>query len=64
MSGLGEDMHSNALQLLFSLLERHNGGRWENIIADFGNKLITSFASLTIIDTPLHCHPRAYTFRS
>jgi hypothetical protein len=29
MSGIGQDRHNNALQLLLSLLERHNGGRWE-----------------------------------
>jgi hypothetical protein len=37
MSGLRHDRHNNALQLLLSLLKRHNGGRWETITADFGN---------------------------
>jgi hypothetical protein len=46
-----------ALQLLLSLLERHNGGRWETITADFGNIPIKSFTSLTLIHTPLGCHP-------
>jgi hypothetical protein len=40
MSGLRENRHNSALQLLFSLKERHNGGRYETITADFGNKPI------------------------
>jgi hypothetical protein len=40
MFGLREDRHNNALQLLLSLMECHNGGRWETITADFGNKHI------------------------
>jgi hypothetical protein len=40
MSGLRQDRHNSALQLPLSLLERHNGGRWETITADFGIKPI------------------------
>jgi hypothetical protein len=44
MCGLRRDRHNSTLQLLLSLVERHNGGRWETITADFGNK-------------PPHSHP-------
>jgi hypothetical protein len=57
MPGLRHDRHNIAPQLLLSLLERHNGGRWETITIDFGNKPIKSFASHTIIHTPLDYHP-------
>jgi hypothetical protein len=36
MSGLRQDRHSNAMQLLLSFLEHHNGGRWGTITSDFG----------------------------
>jgi hypothetical protein len=38
-------------------MERHNGGRWETITADFGNKPIKSFGSPAPTHTPLDCHP-------
>jgi hypothetical protein len=38
MYGLRQDRHNSALHLLLSLIERHNGGRWETITADFGKK--------------------------
>jgi hypothetical protein len=50
MSGLRQDRHNNAPQLLISLLERHNAGRWDTITADSGNKPIKSFAT----PTPAH----------
>ena len=57
MSDLRQDSHNNALQLLLSLMERHNGGRWETITADFGNKPIKSFTRTSPTYTPLDCHP-------
>jgi hypothetical protein len=65
MPGLRHDRHNSALQLLLSLLERHNGGRWETITVDFGKKPIKSFASplmptlhLTVTHlTPPTCPP-------
>jgi hypothetical protein len=57
MSGLRQDRHNIALQLPLTLMERHNGGRWETITADFGNKPTKSFTSPTLIHTPLDCHP-------
>jgi hypothetical protein len=64
MSRLRQDMHNNALLMLLSLLERHNGGRWETITADFGNKPIKSFASPIIVPmdcaATLHFVSRAY----
>jgi hypothetical protein len=38
VSGLGQNRHNCALQLLLSVLERHNGGRRETVNADFDNK--------------------------
>jgi hypothetical protein len=61
MSGLRQDRHNSALQLLLSLLERHNGGRWGTITADFGNKPIKSFTSTKPIYNPLDCHPSHFT---
>jgi hypothetical protein len=49
MSGLRHDRHNNALQLILSLMERHNGGRWETIMADFDDKPIKSLTSPTPI---------------
>jgi hypothetical protein len=57
MSGLKHDRHNNALHLHRSLLERHNGGRWETTTSDFNNKPIKSFTSPTLIHTPLDFHP-------
>jgi hypothetical protein len=39
-SGLRQDHCNSALQILISVLERHNGGRWDTISADFGSKPI------------------------
>jgi hypothetical protein len=61
ISGLIHDRRNSALQLLLSLMERHNGGRWETITADFGNKPIKSFTSTTPIHNPLDCHPLTHT---
>jgi hypothetical protein len=36
MSGLWQDQDNNGLQLLLSLPERHNGGRWETLTVDRG----------------------------
>jgi hypothetical protein len=39
-------------------MERHSGGRWETITADFGNKPINkSLTSTTLIHNPFDCHP-------
>jgi hypothetical protein len=57
MSGFRPDRHNTALQLLLSLVERHNGGRWETITADFGDVLIKSFTATTLIHNPLDYHP-------
>jgi hypothetical protein len=57
ISGLKQDQHSNALQLLLFLLERHNGGRWETITVDFTNKSIKSLAPPCLIQHLLDCHP-------
>jgi hypothetical protein len=53
MSILRHDRHKSALQLLRSLTERNNGGRWETITVDFDNKPIKSSTSATLIHTPL-----------
>jgi hypothetical protein len=58
MSGLRQECHNNALQLLLTLLEHSKGGRWKTITADFGSKPSKSFTSHTFsvplphIDTP------------
>jgi hypothetical protein len=57
MSGVRQDRHNSAIQLLLSLMEHHNGGRWKTITANFGNKPIKSFTSTTPIHNPLDCHP-------
>jgi hypothetical protein len=59
MPYLREDRHNIALKLLLSLMGKHNGGRWDIVTADFGNKPIKSFASPITINTPLDCHPPA-----
>jgi hypothetical protein len=56
MLGLQKDRYNDALHLLLSQLERYNGGRWETITADLGNKHIKSFASPITINTPLDYH--------
>jgi hypothetical protein len=53
MSAMRQDRHNSALQLLLSLMKRDNGGRWETITADFGNKPIKSFVFPTPTHTPL-----------
>jgi hypothetical protein len=62
MSGLQQDRTTTLYNYLLSLLERHNGGRWEAITADFANKPIKSFASPIPINTPLDCHPTPRTY--
>jgi hypothetical protein len=62
MSGLRQDRHNSALQLLLPLLERHNGGRSETITtsrADFGNKPIKTFTPLLTVTSliPPTCPP-------
>jgi hypothetical protein len=65
MSGLRQDRHNRALQLLLSLMERHNVGRWETITANFGSKPIKhshpSHASIPPLNvtplTPPTCPP-------
>jgi hypothetical protein len=52
VSGLRHDRHSSALQLLLSLLERHNGGWWETTTPDFGNNPLKSFTSPTLMLNP------------
>jgi hypothetical protein len=56
MSGIGHDRLNYALQLLLSLLEHHNGGRWEPITDDLGNQPVKSFACPIPIHFPLDCH--------
>jgi hypothetical protein len=59
MSGLRPSYRYNiAIQPLLSRLERNNGGRWENIAADCGNKPNKTIDSLPLLTaTPLDCHP-------
>jgi hypothetical protein len=38
MTARRQDRHSSALQLMLSLLNQSNGGRWETITTDFANK--------------------------
>jgi hypothetical protein len=57
MSGLKQDRHNSALQLFLAVMERHYGGRWDTITADFGNKPIKSSASPTPIYIPLAVTP-------
>jgi hypothetical protein len=52
MSGLiMHDRHNIPLQLLLSLMEHHNGGRWETITADFSDKLLKYPSVGLLMDT-------------
>jgi hypothetical protein len=69
MSGLRHDRHNSALRLLFTLLEHSNGGHWETILADFGNKPIKRFTADSFnkphpqLDTPFNHHSHMQTRR-
>jgi hypothetical protein len=69
MSGPRQDRHNSALQHLLSQPEQTNGGRWETIAADSGNRPIKTFTSDTFRelypqpDTPSIHHNQMPTTR-
>jgi hypothetical protein len=69
MLGLRQDRRNTALQLRLILLVHSNGGRWETITADFGNKPVKIFTTDTFgeplpqLDTPPIQHSQMTTHK-